>query len=158
YFKDLAADRRRQGVDGADDLLGAMIAAADDDGQRMNEWDMLAICTELAVAGHETTTNAVAKGIIGLMDQRDRWDDLKADPAGLPDPDRIDFTRPRGGHLTFGYGPHFCLGAALARLELRVSLQVLINRLPDMTLEAPDSIPWRPNHVLPGPAAVWVKP
>jgi len=37
-----------------------------------------------------------------------------------------------------------------------VSLQVLLDRLPGMELEAPDRIPWRPNHVLPGPAAVWV--
>ena len=59
------------------DLLGAMVAAADDDGQPMDELEVIAIATELGVAGHETSTNAIAKSILGLMDQRDRWEELK---------------------------------------------------------------------------------
>jgi len=43
----------------------------------MHEFDAIAIATELGVAGHETSTNAIAKSILGLMDQRDRWDELK---------------------------------------------------------------------------------
>jgi cytochrome P450 len=74
YFGDAVARQRRSP---RDDLLGAMVAAADDDGQPMHEFDAIAIATELGVAGHETSTNAIAKSVLGLMDQRDRWDELK---------------------------------------------------------------------------------
>jgi cytochrome P450 len=39
------------------------------------------------------------------------------DPAAFPDPDRLALQRPTGRHVAVGYGPHFCLGAALARLQ-----------------------------------------
>jgi cytochrome P450 len=74
YFAE--AVQRRRGNPG-DDLLDAMVAAADDDGQPMREFDAIAIATELGVAGHETSTNAIAKSVLGLMDQRDRWEQLK---------------------------------------------------------------------------------
>jgi cytochrome P450 len=67
----------RQRKDPQDDLLGAMVAAADDDGQPMDELEVIAIATELGVAGHETSTNAIAKSVLGLMDQRDCWEELK---------------------------------------------------------------------------------
>ena len=78
------------------------------------------------------------------------------DPAQFPDPDRIDFARPTGRHLTFGFGPHFCLGSTLARLEMGVSVRVLARRLPNMELADPDHIPMKPNHLMPGPSEVWV--
>ncbi|MFF3943805.1 cytochrome P450 [Streptomyces sp. NPDC001902] len=47
-----------------------------------------------------------------------------------PDADRFDVTRPAGRHLTFGYGPHHCLGAAPARLEAEIALPALFARFP----------------------------
>jgi cytochrome P450 len=52
------------------------------------------------------------------------------DPARCPDPDRLDLTRTRSSHLAFGNGPHFCVGAGLARLEA----QETFNRLAQSTL------------------------
>ena len=56
------------------------------------------------------------------------------DPAAFPDPDRVDIVRKVGAHLTFGYGPRYCIGAPLARLELKTALGALIPRFPTMHL------------------------
>jgi cytochrome P450 len=53
------------------------------------------------------------------------------DDRRYPDPDRFDIHRDIGQHLTFGYGIHFCLGAALARLEGRVALDEVLDRFPE---------------------------
>jgi cytochrome P450 len=52
-----------------------------------------------------------------------------------PDGDTFDVTRRIGHHLSFGYGIHFCLGAALARLEGRVALDEILQRFPDWTVD-----------------------
>jgi cytochrome P450 len=57
------------------------------------------------------------------------------DERVFPDPDRFDVNRKFGHHLTFGYGAHFCLGAALARLEGRVVLEELLNRFTDWEVD-----------------------
>ncbi len=60
------------------------------------------------------------------------------DPAHHgPDADKFDFTRPPGRHLAFGGGPHFCLGAHLARLEAAVALPALFERYPNLRLATP---------------------
>jgi cytochrome P450 len=55
----------------------------------------------------------------------------------FPEPDRFDVERTPNEHLAFGHGEHFCLGASLARLELRVMFEELLRRLPDLRLAAP---------------------
>ncbi|WP_051027578.1 cytochrome P450 family protein [Nocardia higoensis] len=54
--------------------------------------------------------------------------------AHHPNPDAFDPTRPNKEHLSFGYGPHYCLGAPLARLEAAEALPALFGRFPDLTL------------------------
>jgi cytochrome P450 len=57
------------------------------------------------------------------------------DEREFDDPDRFDIHRAIGHHLSFGYGPHFCLGASLARLEARVVLDEVLSRFPDWEVD-----------------------
>jgi len=57
------------------------------------------------------------------------------DDRRYEDPDRFDIRREVGQHLTFGYGVHYCLGAALARLEGRVALEEVLARFPDWEVD-----------------------
>ena len=59
------------------------------------------------------------------------------DEAQFPDPDRFDIARTPNEHVALGHGEHFCLGANLARMELRVMLDEVLNRLPDLDQAGP---------------------
>jgi pimeloyl-[acyl-carrier protein] synthase len=59
------------------------------------------------------------------------------DPEQFPDPDRLDVGRPDNKHIAFGLGPHFCLGAPLARLEGRIVFEELLRRTPGLRLDGP---------------------
>ncbi|MFI7616065.1 cytochrome P450 [Nonomuraea terrae] len=54
------------------------------------------------------------------------------DPGFLPDADRFDLTRGAPGHLAFGHGVHHCIGAPLARMEMRIAFPALFRRFPDL--------------------------
>ncbi len=69
------------------------------------------------------------------------------DERVFDDPDRFDIRREIGHHLAFGYGIHFCLGAALARLEGRVMLDELLNRFPDWTVDEDKAVRGRTSTV-----------
>jgi len=64
------------------------------------------------------------------------------DPAVYDDPEVFDVTRSPNPHLAFGIGNHFCLGANLARMEIRVALEEIVRRFPDMAF-APGTEPVR---------------
>jgi cholest-4-en-3-one 26-monooxygenase len=59
------------------------------------------------------------------------------DEAQFPDANRFDVARTPNDHVAFGIGPHFCLGANLARLEIRVMFEEILRRLPDIELAGP---------------------
>jgi len=56
------------------------------------------------------------------------------DPDEYDHPEQLDLTRPKVHSLAFGYGLHFCLGAALAKMETQVALSRLLDRLPNLKL------------------------
>jgi cytochrome P450 len=59
------------------------------------------------------------------------------DPEAFTDPDGFDIARTDLDHVSFGYGPHFCVGAALGRLEASIALPALLARFPDLSLGVP---------------------
>jgi cytochrome P450 len=75
------------------------------------------------------------------------------DPNVFKDPDRFDITRDPNPHIAFGHGIHFCLGAALGRLEARIALRQFLDRFPDFAYADEKWIP-RPTFHVHGPASL----
>jgi cytochrome P450 len=200
YFKALLAAKRREP---ADDLLSALIAARDDE-DSLSENELVSMAFLLLVAGHETTVNLIASGVLALLLNPAELARLRADPAltgsaveellryvnpvsnatfrcaaepveiggvrirrGDPvlvalsgadrdparfgDPDRLDLGRDSSGHLAFGHGIHYCLGAPLARLEAEIAVSRLLARFGSISLAVPaDSLRWRPSTLIHG--------
>ncbi|MEO8697561.1 MAG: cytochrome P450 [Acidimicrobiales bacterium] len=69
---------------------------------------------------------------------------VNRDPKRWSDPERFDVSRPEQRHYSFGYGPHFCLGQALARLDIQVAVQAMVERIDDLELliERPVRVPF----------------
>jgi cytochrome P450 len=80
------------------------------------------------------------------------------DPEVFDQPDVFDLRRPTAKrHLTFGYGPHTCLGAPLARLQMRVALEELARRVPDMRLVPDQTLEYVPTASARAPRALRVE-
>ena len=70
------------------------------------------------------------------------------DPEVFADPDRLDVTRARPPHLSFGHGIHFCIGAGLARLETQLAVEGLLRRFPAIRLAVPAArLRWRGGFI-----------
>ncbi|MEX1254143.1 MAG: cytochrome P450 [Dehalococcoidia bacterium] len=69
------------------------------------------------------------------------------DPAKFKDPDKVILDRQENPHIAFGVGIHRCAGSNLARMEMRVSIEEWLKRIPDYRLEDPDSVTWAGGQV-----------
>jgi cytochrome P450 len=96
--------------------------------------------TDVEVNGHEFRAGDQALTILAAANR---------DPARFADPDRLDIGRDDGPHLTFSYGIHYCLGAALARLEGQVVINSLVQRFGDLAIVT-DPVTYRDHFVLRG--------
>ncbi|MGN5377960.1 cytochrome P450 [Streptomyces lasalocidi] len=77
------------------------------------------------------------------------------DPDVFPDPETIDFSRSPNPHVSFGFGPHYCPGGQLARLEEELLVDTLLDRVPGLRLAVPpDQVPFRKGALIRGPEAV----
>ena len=75
------------------------------------------------------------------------------DPAVFADPERLDITRRPNPHLAFGHDAHYCVGAALARLEAEVAIGTFVRRVPRPRLET-ETVEWEETFVLRGPTSL----
>jgi cytochrome P450 len=183
YFGQLVAEHRAHPCD---DLTAALLAA-EIDGDRLDDVEILGFLFLMIIAGNETTTKLLGNAVYWLWRNPDQRRLVEADPDLIPrwveetlrydgstqalartvtgdvelhgqrmrdgdrvvllvgsanrdervfaEPDRYDLLRDTSAMLSFGQGTHFCLGAALARLEARVALEEVQRRFPDFEVE-----------------------
>jgi cytochrome P450 len=79
------------------------------------------------------------------------WASANRDPDAFADAEEFVYDRPNNRHVSFGSGPHRCIGANLARLEMRVALEEVLARIPTFRLEDPEAV------VMSGVITRWVK-
>jgi cytochrome P450 len=178
YYRDLIATHPRDGIIGF--LLNLQ-------GDTLSEDEIAGNCVVLTISGHETTVNLLGNGLYLLLEQRDRFERLQAnpelltsaieetlrfecpaqrgtfrvvaepveisgqtiepgsritamigaanrDPEQFADPDHFDLARTNNRHLSFGVGPHRCIGAQLSRAEARIGFGLLLENLPSLKL------------------------
>ncbi|UVS79517.1 cytochrome P450 [Actinokineospora sp. UTMC 2448] len=78
-------------------------------------------------------------------------DAANRDPDVFADPDTLDFDRAENPHVAFGYGAHHCVGAELARVELRIGVTALLGTFPDLRIAAADAtLRWRTDMYIRG--------
>ncbi|MFB7335357.1 cytochrome P450 [Streptomyces adustus] len=77
------------------------------------------------------------------------------DPDVFPYPETIDFSRSPNPHVAFGFGPHYCPGGMLARLESELLVDALLDRMPGLKLAVPaEKVPFRKGALIRGPEAL----
>jgi cytochrome P450 len=84
--------------------------------------------TDVELGGHRIPAGSVVQ--VSLVT-------ANRDPAFIDDPDTLDITRGAPGHVAFGHGVHHCLGAPLARMEMRIAFPALLRRFPGLALADP---------------------
>jgi len=201
YCEDLANNRR---ANPRDDFTTDLVSRPDADGKPLTQQEVSAILFGLLLAGHETTTSLLTNGLRRLLENRDSWEAICADPSLIPNaieeilrfdssvvhwrrkttrpvvvsgveipadanvligigaanhdpshfpnPNEFDIGRENANdHLSFGHGPHICLGASLARLEARVVLEELTAAAPGLRIVADQKYEFPPIIGFRGP-------
>lgn len=196
-FRSLIAARRAKPER---DLLSELVHV-EEEGDRLSEDELVAMCVLLLFAGHETTTHHITNGLAALMRFPGEMEKLRKTPAlaaaaveellrydgpigaqvrivqepqafhgrefktgdrvflmmnaanrderAYADPDRVDLDRSGPAHLTFGFGPHICLGFPLARLEGQIAIPAVLERWRHIEV-APGPLEWMDSMVLRG--------
>ena len=101
------------------------------------QWMMRTPTREIQMNGQTLLPGQLILPIIGAANR---------DPKHFERAEEFDITRHPNNHIAFGHGPHFCLGAALARMEARIALTDLLTRLAH--LEYAGKEPWQPRQAL----------
>jgi cytochrome P450 len=192
YFRALLPERRKNL---GNDLISLLIRV-EEEGDVLTEEEVLAQCTLLLIAGHETTRNLLGNGMLALLQHPWQITLLKTNPALISsavkelarydspvqfagrtavedfvwhdqqikkgqtvvlllasanrdhskfnDAETLDITRAQSVPLSFGHGPHFCIGATLASLEAEIAFSTILKRKPELKL-INDKPAWRPN-------------
>src|SRR5207245_7365113 len=83
------------------------------------------VMADIDLHGHRLKKGELVIPLIGAANR---------DPAKFTEPDTLDITRSEGNHLSFGYGPHVCIGATLTYLEAEIAFNTLMRRLPGLRL------------------------
>lgn len=201
YFRRVFEERRREPKE---DLVSSLVLV-EEEGGKLDEAELLGVTALLLGAGHETTTNLIANGVIALLRHPEQLQKLREhpelarsaveeilrfdspvqltdrlalrdcrvgghsiragesvwvmigaanrDPRVFPDPERLDVARGDNRHIAFGHGIHFCLGAALARLEAELALPALFARFPRLGADL-ERVTYGNSVVLRGPIAL----
>ena len=98
------------------------------------------VTTDMLLHGHRLRRGDLVVALIGAANR---------DPARYSNPDKLDITRREGTHLSFGHGPHICIGAALTLMEAEIVFRALLDSWPDIALM--DTEPhWNDNPVYRG--------
>lgn len=101
------------------------------------QWMYRATTRDVELHGHAIPAGKLVLAMIGSANR---------DPRQFPDAGRFDIARDPNPHIAFGHGIHFCLGAPLARLESRIALTDLLDRLRGFKLASDE--PWEPRKGL----------
>ena len=193
YLRSLIAIRRKSP---GEDILSDLLGDTGSEGSLTDD-ELVGTAVTLLFAGHETTANLIANGMVALFRHPDqlRWladhpdfaptaieELLRYDSpvhrtrriatasvslrghtirAGDPvsnllgaanrdaehyaEPDALTFERRGAGHLSFGHGIHYCVGAALSRLEAPIAMSALLARYPGISLTHRSRVRWKRN-------------
>lgn len=123
--------------------------------------ELLRYANPLNIATERFTLEPVAIGDVVIPAKE--WvmlatSSANADPSRFADADRLDVGRDASGHVGFGHGIHYCLGAPLARIEGEIAFGALLSRFPRLALTvAPSSLRWRPSSLIHGLEALPIR-